>query len=120
MSLPKTSIDAVYAQLPQRGFVLIDYWTDGNGEDCKAIKGRERVLYAERDHRDGFWVVQKYRAFDDPSVGIFGEEEPGQTLFAGPTLRLALGDFMAHEARCEAEDVCVRIAEAAEAAEGRR
>ena len=97
------SIAEVVAALPAR-FSTVVPWSSDAGDDCSAVRGQCCVLYFDEQYK--LWFVQKYTTFDDASVGIFGEVEPGNCVFGDSDVVSAMRAFMTMEAEAEADERC--------------
>lgn len=95
-------------------------WSTEDGEDCAAIRGEHHVLYFEKTHVL-CWVIQGYVTFDDPSVGIFGQEEPADVVFSTDDPCAAIMRFITLESEAEAYEFAASFGDwlqSAEYAEG--
>lgn len=113
--IKQPTLEEVRKAMPSR-FRETTAWSTEDGEDCLAIRGSHHVLYFEKTHVL-CWVIQGYVTFDDPTVGIFGQEEPDDVAFSCDDVYAAMKQFIVLEADLEADDFTSNFAEWLQSAE---
>jgi hypothetical protein len=97
----------MHRAMPVRFRAAAADWSTEDGNDCKAIRGEHHMFFFEKEK----WVIQEYTTYSDHSVGIFGQEEPGDVVFATADPLAAMKQFIVLEADLEADDFTSSFAE---------
>lgn len=93
MTDPKINPSARFGNPESLGFGISKFdWTDSLGNDVPALRGQNLVFYF--DPPSNAWTIQDLREWEDPSVGLFGQEEPGPVLEKQPNATTALRAFL--------------------------